>query len=1308
VQESFVFVDSNVKDYSMLVGGVRSGVEVVILSSDQDGLMQITDTLTCHDELDRIHIVSHGNQAELLLGNIALNPESLPYYYLALQSWRNALSKGAEIFLYGCNVAQGMIGQQFIGQLGAIVQANIAASVDLTGAAALGGNWSLSFHYGKISGHPVFAQSTLDAYNSTLAIETISFSEDELTKEPLSSYTKKTNDYGNIIIKGTDTDIEKDFSSLEELINPAGLYNASYQFGSGFSTGIGLNDGTSKISTGTWFVFATEKGNEFDLASLQMTEGFKFFDLMLAIGVRDGVIVAKEEFKLAQGETKQTIKMPSEFDNVDEVAIRQITSGYYDNGLPGQDGVLYEAFNFQPSPATITSATYDASINTLIVTGTHMIATDGAANDIEVTKLTIIGQGGVAYTLTTSNVELTSSSGFAVMLNAADQMVIEGLLNRNGAIAVDSTTFQIVAEADWNPAQSGNAAATSNTIAVSNVQTPAISSATYNASTGVLTVTGSNLVKASGTSNDVDVSKFTFTGEGGVTYTLTNSSDVEITSGTVFSVTLSSTDKAAVNQIINKNGTSSTSATTYNLAVADDWNTVIGNANISDATGNGITVSNVAAPAITSATYDANTGALVVMGAGFLSLSGAANDIDVSKFTFTGEGGMTYTLTDSADVEIISGTAFTIILSSTDKTAVNLLLNKAGTASTDATIYNLAAAEDWASGADVATIVTDTVANSITVSVPPTSSGGQNTDSIVSFTVDGSTITQKTQSNGTIITTVPTILATRIEDPNSLFSQYADIPVNKHLIISLPEDTGLKVLGKRQSLNREEGSDQLIEQINALIDVDSVAQEIVNHVQNFVATLPDEDLINVQVITPSRDTDLIPELPIMVTGFPAIDSDKQALVIDARNLPSNAVLRLDHIPFATIIGAVRVTGGDGENCVVGDEHHQYIVLGAADDTLSGGGGNDTIGSLGGNDGTSGDAGSDIVFGGSGNDLLSGGTGNDQLNGGLGFDSSIQGGQLSDYQVTIQGNAITLTQDNGEVDTLTDVELIHFASGLNLAIAYSEVEAIAHHLAKNWLGRDLTAVEGSAVQNWIGATTDDILTVFRSLPEAVAFQGKPNDELLANLETNSYIIQLDPLGDWMYGDENNQGYLPLGLAMNADGGTGFDVLHMLGSRDDVHLEFVDNRLELTRLNDGAMLSLKNAETIVFDSGETVAIAHNQTEEILARLVHSFFNRDATVEEWQLGQKALDDQASHESILAWFKQHAPMDGLSDATYIDVIYQNTLGRVPNNSELTRHLSQLEDHQISREWFAVEIAESSEAAAQLIGSVMLQEGWV
>ncbi len=99
-------------------------------------------------------------------------------------------------------------------------------------------------------------------------------------------------------------------------------------------------------------------------------------------------------------------------------------------------------------------------------------------------------------------------------------------------------------------------------------------------------------------------------------------------------------------------------------------------------TANGITVSNVAVPAITRATYDASTGALVVTGTGFTHLTGATNDIVANKFTLTGEGGATYTLTDTANVEITSGTSFTLTLSATDKAGVNLIENKNGTSST--------------------------------------------------------------------------------------------------------------------------------------------------------------------------------------------------------------------------------------------------------------------------------------------------------------------------------------------------------------------------------------------------------------------------------------------------------------------------------------------------------------------------------------------------------------------------------------------------------------------------------------------------
>ncbi|PXW83898.1 uncharacterized protein DUF4347, partial [Nitrosomonas sp. Nm84] len=669
-QQSILFIDSGVANYQTLIDGVKAGTRVVILNADQDGVQQITDVLSQSSNVDSVHILSHGNQAEVILGNAALNRSSLAAYQPALQSWRSALSETAEVILYGCHVAKGTIGQQFVRQLSATIQASIAASVDLTGAKSLGGNWELAFHCGQIHLPQILAQSALDSYTGTLATETIAFAENELSGEPLATYTKGTTGYGNLTIKGTDSGIGIAFGSLVNLSSPAGLYDSLSQFNSGVSVGIGLNDGNTSATTGTWFVFATANGGEFDLVSLTTTEGNGVFNSMEAVGFRNGVQVATQSLTLSAFNIHEIHGMSSDFDYVDEIRVRQTTPGFFDSGTPGQDGVLFENFIFQPA-ITLTSATYDASTNSLVVTGTNMAATVGAANDIDVTKLTLTGQGGATYTLTSANVEITSATGFTVTLNATDQTHVEGLLNKNGTSAVDATTFNIAAAADWNPSQAGNADTTGNGITVSNVQTPTITSATYDASTGALVVAGTNFVNANGAANDITANKFTFTGESGTTYTLTDSSNVEITSGTAFTITLSATDKAAINQISNKNGTSSTSGTTYNLAAADDWNTVIGNANTSDATGNGITVSNVAVPAITSSTYNASTGALAVTGTGFLGVNGATNDIVANKFTFTGEGGTTYTLTDTANVEITSGTAFTLTLSATDKAAIN-------------------------------------------------------------------------------------------------------------------------------------------------------------------------------------------------------------------------------------------------------------------------------------------------------------------------------------------------------------------------------------------------------------------------------------------------------------------------------------------------------------------------------------------------------------------------------------------------------------------------------------------------------------
>ncbi|CDL01236.1 conserved protein of unknown function [Magnetospirillum gryphiswaldense MSR-1 v2] len=467
--------------------------------------------------------------------------------------------------------------------------------------------------------------------------------------------------------------------------------------------------------TGTNMVKASGANNDITVSKLRVGAGSPSYTLTSS----DVEITSATSFSVTLNGTDRTAvdAILNKNGNDDSTGVGYIGQGQDDWNTVITNGDITDLI----TPVTvsnvaprITSATYDASTNVLSVTGSGL--TNGGS--IDETKLTLTGQGGATYTLTeTGAITASSTTGFSITLNATDAMNVEGLLNKAGTTAVDSTTFNLAGAADWHG--TGNADLTGNGVTVSSVQTPTVSSATYDASNGSLVLTGTNMVKADGATNDITANKITLTGEGGATYTLTDTANVEITSATSATLTLSANDKAALNQIFNKTGTASTGGTTYNVAAADDWNTVITNGDISDTTGNAVTVSNPDTPTITSATYNAGTGALVVTGTGFLKLSGATNDIDVSKLTLTGEGGATYTLTTSS-VEITSGTAFTVTLNATDLAGINQILNKAGTSSTGATTYNLAGAEDWAAGAAAAVTVADLTGNGITVSSPTT------------------------------------------------------------------------------------------------------------------------------------------------------------------------------------------------------------------------------------------------------------------------------------------------------------------------------------------------------------------------------------------------------------------------------------------------------------------------------------------------------------------------------------------------------------------------------------------------------------
>ncbi len=677
-------------------------------------------------------------------------------------------------------------------------------------------------------------------------------------------------------------------------------------------------------------------------------------------------------------------------------------------------------------PPQISSATYNATTGVLVVTGSN-IQTNGGGADIDASKVTLTGEGGATYTLTdTADVERDSISQFTLTLSATDQAAIHQILNKNGTLSTGGTHFSLAAADDWNTEHTTGDSSDSALLTVSGVMAPTITNAGYDASTGVLTVTGTGLLTLSGMANDIDVSKLTLTGEGGTTHTLISSS-VEITSGSSFSLTLNATDKAAVNQILNKDGASSTSGTAYNLAAAEDWAAgADASVAVVDATGNSVTVSNVPAPTITSATYTTQ-GTLVVTGTGFLKKDGAANDIDVSHLTLTGQGGATYTLTDSVDVEISSATSFTVALSSTDKAGVNALLNTAGTAANDSTIYNLAGDEDWAAGADAGVNVADTSGNGITVTLytPPSSGGTTSNDTTTTDTVDGMEVSTSTDSAGNVTTTIPIVTEGRTEDPGTSTGD-ADIPLingdtnnNGNVVTAtLPVGVGMSASGPATAQTATDALTTLVQAIDARDN--NAEASLIGGAQTFLTHLAATTTLDVRTIIPTTTSASLTS-PIVITGTSASTGSTQseAFVIDLRSLPSGSALQLDNIEFASIMGSATVTGGAGSNYVVGDDQSQFIVLGADDDELHGGGGDDTVGSKGGDD---------RLFGDDGNDTLFGGAGSDQMHGGADRDTVTYDGNFDQYTL-IRDHGLTWITSADEPDArdlLINVEQVAFA------------------------------------------------------------------------------------------------------------------------------------------------------------------------------------------------------------------------------------------------------------------------------------------
>ncbi|MGD1899739.1 MAG: DUF4347 domain-containing protein, partial [Phormidesmis sp.] len=164
--EAIAFVDTRLSAIDTLIAGLED-TQVVLIESGQDGISQVTAALDKYNNLDTVHIFSHGADGQLQLGDSLLSRQNVEHYGESLQQWADALSAEADLMIYGCNLANGPDGLSLISKLGELTGADIAASDDLTGAS---GDWILEATSGDIESTVALSAAAQASYQGVLSL----------------------------------------------------------------------------------------------------------------------------------------------------------------------------------------------------------------------------------------------------------------------------------------------------------------------------------------------------------------------------------------------------------------------------------------------------------------------------------------------------------------------------------------------------------------------------------------------------------------------------------------------------------------------------------------------------------------------------------------------------------------------------------------------------------------------------------------------------------------------------------------------------------------------------------------------------------------------------------------------------------------------------------------------------------------------------------------------------------------------------------------------------------------------------------
>ncbi|MEY2892552.1 MAG: hypothetical protein RJA98_2460, partial [Pseudomonadota bacterium] len=227
------FVDAAVPDAATLIAGLQAQreagrpIEVWRIEAGQDGVALIGQVLAqqASGSVSAVHVFSHGSVGAVQLGSARLDADSALARAAEIAAWGPALTADADLLLYGCNVAAGddsssgssvdHSGHGLLNTLAALSGADVAASDDATGSAALGGDWLLEQHTGTIDTAVAPSLQTQALWAGTLGADllvntTLSGQQDTLALNRGSQQAVALDASGNFVVVWTSKDQDGD------------------------------------------------------------------------------------------------------------------------------------------------------------------------------------------------------------------------------------------------------------------------------------------------------------------------------------------------------------------------------------------------------------------------------------------------------------------------------------------------------------------------------------------------------------------------------------------------------------------------------------------------------------------------------------------------------------------------------------------------------------------------------------------------------------------------------------------------------------------------------------------------------------------------------------------------------------------------------------------------------------------------------------------------------------------------------------------------------------------------------------------